>query len=40
MFADTLLLAYFSVTYRSKNTNITEAITPFENKMEEIAAFN
>lgn len=40
MFADTLLLAYFSVTYRSKNTIITEAITPIENKIEEIAAFN
>lgn len=40
MFADTLLLAYFSVTYRSKNTIIVEAITPIENKMEEITAFN
>ncbi|XP_060881257.1 peptide transporter family 1-like isoform X2 [Metopolophium dirhodum] len=40
MFADTLLLGYFSVVYRSKNTNITDAMTPNENKMEETTVVN
>jgi len=36
MLADTLLLAYFSVTYRSKLTNKTDPTALTENKNEEI----
>ncbi|XP_022182964.1 peptide transporter family 2-like isoform X1 [Myzus persicae] len=40
MLADTLLLGYFSVVYRSKNTYITNPITPNENKTEETTVVN
>ncbi|XP_060842005.1 peptide transporter family 1-like isoform X2 [Rhopalosiphum padi] len=40
MLADTLLLAYFSVVYRSKNTVITDAITLNENTMNETTGFD
>eukprot|EP00102_Acyrthosiphon_pisum_P021995 XP_016659205.1 PREDICTED: solute carrier family 15 member 2 isoform X1 [Acyrthosiphon pisum] len=35
MFADTLLLGYFSVVYRSKNTDKTDSMTLNEHEMEE-----
>ncbi|XP_025204978.1 peptide transporter family 1-like [Melanaphis sacchari] len=40
MLADTLLLAYFSVIYRSKNIIISDTKTPNENKIEEVTVFN
>ncbi|XP_025204920.1 peptide transporter family 1-like isoform X2 [Melanaphis sacchari] len=40
MLVDTLLLAYFSVVYQNKNTNITDVMTKTENKKEEITVFD
>ncbi|CAH1716129.1 peptide transporter family 1-like [Aphis gossypii] len=40
MLADTLLLAYFSVVYRSKNIIMDDAATNNENKKEEITVFD
>eukprot|EP00102_Acyrthosiphon_pisum_P018742 XP_016655952.1 PREDICTED: peptide transporter family 2-like isoform X1 [Acyrthosiphon pisum] len=40
MLADTLLLAYFSMVYRSKTTNETNAMTHSKNKKEEITVFD
>ncbi|XP_016655946.1 peptide transporter family 1 isoform X2 [Acyrthosiphon pisum] len=40
MLADTFLLGYISVVYRSENTIITDAMTPNENKMEETTVVN
>lgn len=40
MLADTLLLAYFSMVYRSKNIIMDNAATNNENKKEEITVFD
>lgn len=40
MLADTLLLAYFSVVYKSKNANRTDAMKPNVNKVEEITVID